>query len=277
MQFFGQMLGISLRSGIPMALNLMPTFWASLVRTPVEDWSECRDLEPVTFNYISSLQSLTQHTFQAFLEENDFPKFTFHSLTGEIVELCPGGSEIPLEFENRDYYIDCIKALKFSEWECKTRMTHILAGLATMAPISFIQNTFTPQEAELKFCGEAEVDVQFLEDHTIYQVGISSQDQHVLYFWAALHSFTQSEKAKFIKFACNQDRIPMVGPSQSTHIPPYPMKLAPPDLKDGDPDLQLIRVETCMFLIKLPRYSSYQTMRDKLLYAISCALDPLSG
>jgi hypothetical protein len=32
-----------------------------------------------------------------------------------------------------------------------------------------------------------------------------------------------------------------------------------------------------MFMVKLPRYSTYETMRDKLLYAISCALDPLSG
>ncbi len=42
-------------------------------------------------------------------------------------------------------------------------------------------------------------------------------------------------------------------------------------------DNQFIRVETCMFMVKLPRYSTYETMRDKLLYAISCALDPLSG
>ena len=150
-------------------------------------------------------------------------------------------------------------------------------GLASLAPISFLQNTFTGPEAELRFCGEAEVNIKFLQEHTIYQVGISHSDPHVNHFWAALQSFTQSEKAKFIKFACNQDRIPMRGPRDSSHVPPYPMKLAPPDQKEGDPDLQLIRVETCMFLVKLPRYSSFQTMRDKLLYAVSCALDPLSG
>ena len=277
LQFFGQMLGISLRSGIPMALNLMPTFWSSLVKTPVEDWSQCRDLDPVTFNYIASLESITQQTFDSFLQENDFPKFTFHSLTGEIVEICPGGIDICLEFDNKEDYIQRIKTFRLSEWRSETRVRHILAGLASLAPISFLQNTFTGPEAELRLCGEAEVDMKFLQDHTIYQVGISPSDPHVLHFWSALESFTQSEKAKFIKFATNQDRIPMVGPRESSHIPPYPMKLAPPDTKDGDPDLQLIRVETCMFLIKLPRYSSYQTMRDKLMYAISCALDPLSG
>ena len=82
---------------------------------------------------------------------------------------------------------------------------------------------------------------------------------------------------KFIKFACNQDRIPMVGPEESSHIPPYPMKIAPPDRREGEQDQQFIRVETCMFMIKLPRYTTYETMREKLLYAISCAMDPLSG
>ena len=60
-------------------------------------------------------------------------------------------------------------------------------------------------------------------------------------------------------------------------LPPYPMKIAPPDRREGDPDTQFIRVETCMFRVKLPRYSTYESMRDKLLYAITCALDPLSG
>ena len=102
LQFFGQMLGVSLRSGIPMALNMMPTFWRSLVSDPLVDWAESRDLDPVTFNYISSLQSLTQITAQTFLEENDFPKFTFHSLTGEIIELRPGGFHISVDFENKE-------------------------------------------------------------------------------------------------------------------------------------------------------------------------------
>jgi hypothetical protein len=32
-----------------------------------------------------------------------------------------------------------------------------------------------------------------------------------------------------------------------------------------------------MFMIKLPRYTTYEIMRERLLYGISCALDPLSG
>jgi hypothetical protein len=41
--------------------------------------------------------------------------------------------------------------------------------------------------------------------------------------------FVQEELGKFIKFASNQDRIPMVGDREWQHVPPYPMKIAPSD------------------------------------------------
>ena len=46
------------------------------------------------------------------------------------------------------------------------------------------------------------------------------------------HFLSQEELRKFIKFACNQERIPFGNPcrDESTmSIPPYPMKIAPPD------------------------------------------------
>ena len=68
----------------------------------------------------------------------------------------------------------------------------------------------------------------------MYQVGLMETDIHVQYFWNALESFTQEELHKFIKFACNQERLPQICPcrdggAETAHVPPYPMKIAPPD------------------------------------------------
>ena len=43
---------------------------------------------------------------------------------------------------------------------------------------------------------------------------------------------------KFIKFACNQERIPFGEPCRGNsdivmNVPPYPMKIAPPDGTGG--------------------------------------------
>jgi len=277
LQFFGQLLGFSLRSGIPLQLDMMPTFWRSLLDMPLTNWSESKTFDSVTNAYISLIESLTEESFEEFLEENDWPKFTYISLSGDLVELCPGGADIHLSWDNRIEYLEDIKTLRLREWESKERFVHIKCGLGTIVPLSFLQNTFSINDIELKLCGQPIVDVRYLKLHTIYQVGITNTDQHIQFFWAALESFSQEELGKFIKFACNQDRIPMVSQENSNHIPPYPMKIAPPDRRDGMPDQQFIRVETCMFMIKLPRYTTFETMREKLIYAISCALDPLSG
>lgn len=68
----------------------------------------------------------------------------------------------------------------------------------------------------------------------MYQVGLMETDQHIEFFWGALEMFAQEELCKFIKFACNQERIPFTCPCKdggpdTAHVPPYPMKIAPPD------------------------------------------------
>lgn len=54
------------------------------------------------------------------------------------------------------------------------------------------------------------------------------------------------------------------------HVPPYPMKIAPAEGREDRPT----RTETCMFMIK---YSSEQVMKERVLQAINCRDDPLSG
>lgn len=70
--------------------------------------------------------------------------------------------------------------------------------------------------------------------HTIYQMGLTEHDEHIQNFWHILESMSEEDLGKFIKFSCNQERIPQTCPCSSgekdvAHVPPYPMKIAPPD------------------------------------------------
>lgn len=83
--------------------------------------------------------------------------------------------------------------------------------------------------------------------HTMYQVGLMETDQHIEFFWTALEMFTQEELCKFIKFACNQERIPFTCPCKdggpdTAHVPPYPMKIAPPDGAAGNFFIEALNV-----------------------------------
>ena len=68
----------------------------------------------------------------------------------------------------------------------------------------------------------------------MYQVGLMETDTHIQYFWNVLEGFSQDDLGRFIKFSCNQERIPQTCPcrdggADTAHVPPYPMKIAPPD------------------------------------------------
>lgn len=55
-------------------------------------------------------------------------------------------------------------------------------------------------------------------------------------------------------------------PSDAARVPPA-----------GSPDSRYIRVETCMFMVKLPQYSSLEVMLERLRCAVHYREDPLSG
>ncbi|CAB4054717.1 HECTD4 [Lepeophtheirus salmonis] len=276
-QVFWTLLGMALRAGIPLALNLMPQNWKSLADCQLND-CDLRDFDPNTSNLISSIKNIkNQEEFEEFIEDYQFPKMTVLEVSGNERELIPGGGSIYLSWSNRNEYIEALKKFKMQEMECTERWIHIKAGLASVIPMDIFLSLFKPSEIEALICGPNRVNIRYIKEHTIYQVGIRESDAHVRYFWSVLETLSKSQIQKFIKFCSNQDRIQTWS---EENLPPYPMKIAPANGnsdEDDDPDQRYIRVETCMFMIKLPRYSSYEIMRKKIIFAISSAMDPLSG
>ncbi|XP_061866392.1 probable E3 ubiquitin-protein ligase HECTD4 isoform X2 [Colius striatus] len=297
LHFFGQLLGIAIRADVPLPLDLLPSFWKTLVGEPLDPDVDLQEADILTYNYIKKFENINDETELEALcaeiasqhlatESPDCPnkpccKFTYLTMTGEEVELCPRGRHIPVGWENKDMYAAAIRSLRLRELQTPECMTAVRAGLGAIIPLQLL-TTLTPLEMELRTCGLPYINLEFLKAHTMYQVGLMETDQHIEFFWSALETFTQEELCKFIKFACNQERIPFTCPCKdggpdTAHVPPYPMKIAPPDGAAGSPDCRYIRVETCMFMIKLPQYSSLDIMLEKLRYAIHYREDPLSG
>ena len=276
--YFGQILGMAVRSGIPLPIGMMPHFWKVLIDSneAVTD-SYLASYDPDLNKYLLEIQSNPcQESFDLFVEEHQYPNFVWQSIAGEEIELVNGGKNIQLDFDNRLEYIQLIKAFRTKELECKEKMNCILAGLYTILPMGYIRGVFTWKEFKLKVCGSNDINLNLLKKYTMYQVGISEDDRHIQDFWTVLFSLSSQQLTTFIKFACNQERIPK--PKDGNNLPPpYPMKIAPADAREEAQDNLLIRAETCIFMVKIPRYSSYDIMREKILYSIQSAEDPLSG
>ncbi|XP_028400510.1 probable E3 ubiquitin-protein ligase HECTD4 [Dendronephthya gigantea] len=278
--FFGQLLGIALRSDIPLALDILPSFWKSILGLPLSE-VDLHDADILTYNYIRRLSEISfKEDFERLCMEADISgtRFVFTSLNGEEVSLCPNGNDLLVTWENRLEYAKAVLEYRLKELSCEARVCAIKTGLATVVPIHVL-TILNPSDLEIRTCGIPNVDIDFLKVHTTYVAGVRTTDRHIEYFWNALESFSKDEQRKFIKFACNQERLPgrcsCQDGSTDLHVPPYPMKIGPPDGR-GPPDLRYIRVETCMFMVKLPRYTTQNVMREKLLYAINCREDPLT-
>uniref|UniRef100_A0A2K6FY02 HECT domain E3 ubiquitin protein ligase 4 n=1 Tax=Propithecus coquereli TaxID=379532 RepID=A0A2K6FY02_PROCO len=297
LHFLGQLLGIAIRADVPLPLDLLPSFWKTLVGEPLDPDQDLQEADILTYNYVKKFESINDETELEALcaeiasqhlatESPDSPnkpccRFTYLTMTGEEVELCSRGRHIPVAWENKDIYAAAIRSLRLRELQNTECVTAVRAGLGSIIPLQLL-TTLSPLEMELRTCGLPYINLEFLKAHTMYQVGLMETDQHIEFFWGALEMFSQEELCKFIKFACNQERIPFTCPCKdggpdTAHVPPYPMKIAPPDGTAGSPDSRYIRVETCMFMIKLPQYSSLEIMLEKLRCAIHYREDPLSG
>lgn len=272
----GQMLGIAVRSNIPLPINMIPPFWKGLLGDNISG-EDLAVFDPDMERYLRDMEAVHDaEAFEIFLDHHQNPSMVCHSISGEEVELISGGKEISVNFSNRKQYMTMIRQFQMKEIQSTERIHCIMAGMSSILPMGFIQSLFTPKELEFRVCGSSDIDLNILKKYTLYQVGISEEDRHIQDFWSVLFSLNSLQLRMFVKFACNQERIPR--PQDSNNLPPpYPMKIAPADARDEAQDNLLIRAETCIFMVKIPRYSTFDVMRQKIIYSIHAAEDPLSG
>lgn len=96
-----------------------------------------------------------------------------------------------------------------------------------------------------------------LQKSTKY-VGCEDSEEHIKWFWEIIHEFTDQEKKDFLMFTTGSDRSPLRGLSQ----------LAFTITGTGLDDTRLPSAHTCFNDLILPRYSSKEMLRTKLLQAM---------
>lgn len=228
-RFFGQILGLAARSGIPLALNIMPTFWKSLLFQDF-DASDLKAFDPFTFSYLGRIKECNdKDAFESLLAELKFPTFTLASLSGTETELTMNGVTKELTFDNRTEYVQCVEQFRLKEFQCQEALDEIRIGLGTMIPIDFPLQFFTVSEIETFFTGKTSViRVDLLKKNTKYLGGITEKDEIVQFFWSVLKSLSSKQLLKFLKFAANQERFQPGTTGEDLPLP-FPMKLAPAD------------------------------------------------
>ena len=180
----GQLLGMALRQkDTQLSLSLPSMVWKQLVGQPMD----AEDLSGFDHLARQSLRSLRDIDKEG-VDAESFGQVIFETFTTRLsdetqVELRPGGAATPVTFGNRLEY--CELALHARLHESQRQCDALLQGLCYMVPQRLL-TLFSWAQLESLCCGAAEVDVELLRSRTKYGVGVSPNQRHVRYFWAAM-------------------------------------------------------------------------------------------
>ncbi|XP_033108206.1 probable E3 ubiquitin-protein ligase HERC3 [Anneissia japonica] len=174
---------------------------------------------------------------------------------GEVdtFDLKEGGKDIPLNYDNKqeyvDLYIDCI----FNE-SVKDQYSAFAEGFLQVCGGPVLQK-FHPQELKTMVVGNDIYDWKEFERLVVYRDIFSKKHKTIKFFWQVFHDFTLQEKKKFLAFLTGSDRIPVQGMSRLKMI-------IRPVFESTD---YLPTAQTCFNIFELPLYKSKEKMREKLL------------
>ena len=95
--------------------------------------------------------------------------------------------------------------------------------------------------------------------------GYSSSDPMIQWFWRAVRSFDQTEKAKLLQFITGTSKVPLEGFSQLHGVHGTQRFNIHRAYGEG----RLPVAHTCFNQLDLPSYDSYEKMRAQLLLAMN--------
>ncbi|RYE83406.1 MAG: hypothetical protein EOO65_04005, partial [Methanosarcinales archaeon] len=186
-------------------------------------------------------------------------------LVGEVkeVELIPGGASIEVTDDNKWEYVTLLAAHKMTS-SILAQTNAFLAGFHELIPPSLI-SIFTEAELELLIAGLPTIDIADLKANTDYS-GFRPADEVVTWFWDAVESMDEQDRARLLMFVTGTSKVPLGGfKALQGQRGPHKFTIE----KAFSSEDALPQSHTCFNTLTLPAsYTSADVLREKLLIAI---------
>ncbi|XP_015840693.1 probable E3 ubiquitin-protein ligase HERC4 isoform X2 [Tribolium castaneum] len=221
--------------------------------------------EPVGLADLKGLSPMMANSLQSILDYNESD---FHSLfdlcfeisrdefgESRVVELKPNGSNIPVTQDNKNEYVNLYVDYIFNT-SIKKQYDAFHHGFMKVCGGRVLQ-LFHSHELQAVVVGNENYDWHALEEVAEYKNGYTSSDKTIRWFWEVIHEMPLEDKKKFLLFLTGSDRIPLQG-----------MKAIKIIIQPTTDDKYLPVAHTCFNLLDLPRYSTKEKLKYKLMQAI---------
>lgn len=276
-EFMGRVIGKCLYEGILVDIGFAGFFllkWALAANTGSGAESRYQA-------NINDLRDLDESLYQNLLKLKNYPgnvedfalDFTIEdviSIPGEPTEtitreLLPNGGNTPVTNENRVLYISLVARHRLHT-QPRLQTNAFLKGLGGMIQPSWL-SMFNQIELQTLIGGDmAEIDVDDLRANTeysgVYVIGDDGlEHETVRLFWQVMKELDGKDKGAVVRFVTSTPRAPLLG--FGVLNPRFTIR------DSGRDESRLPSASTCINLLKLPRYTSKQTLKEKLLYAVN--------
>ncbi|KAJ4934280.1 hypothetical protein JOQ06_007079, partial [Pogonophryne albipinna] len=220
------------------------------------------DMESEDYPFFQGLVYLLENNVSTLGYELTFSTEVQEFGVCEVRDLKPNGANILVTEENKKEYVHLVCQMKMTG-AIRKQLAAFLEGFYEIIPKRLI-SIFTEQELELLISGLPTIDIDDLKANTEYHKYQASSIQ-IQWFWRALRSFDQADRAKFLQFVTGTSKVPLQGFTALEGMNGIQKFQIHRDDRSTD---RLPSAHTCFNQLDLPAYESYEKLRHMLLLAI---------
>jgi len=249
-RFLGILIGIAIRTGSPLALNLAEPVWKQLSGASLT----IEDIMEVDRGFLSRLNYVRELDLS-----NDEIELPFTVLSSNNTEIGLLEKYNNISNENRNEYLKLVLQYRLHEFD--QQVAAVREGMAKVVPVPLLA-FYSGIELETMVCGSPHIPVDSLKAITSYK-NIDASEPLVTWFWEVIEEFTSIERSLFLRFVWGRARLPRTAADFRGRDFVFQIleKFSPPNM-------YLPESYTCFFMLKMPRYTSKAILREKLKYAI---------
>jgi ubiquitin-protein ligase E3 C len=180
--------------------------------------------------------------------------------SADEVDLVPDGRNVAVTRDNCLRFIALLAHFKLNT-QVRAQTAAFLRGLQDLIQPAWFE-LFGADELQLLISGSGRVDVRDWRAHTVYNGWTLDEERRVIgWFWETVDEMSDAERRQLLLFSTSCSRAPLLGFSALT--PKFCVNAGSAN------EHALPSASTCMNLLKLPRYTSKEQLRAKLLLAIA--------
>ncbi|CAH8630885.1 unnamed protein product [Dicrocoelium dendriticum] len=235
------------------------SFYKHILGVPVK----CSDLESDDYEFYKGLEFLLKNHISDLGYELTFSTEISEFGKTETRDLIEDGRNVHVTEQNKREYVRLV---------CQERMTGairqqldaFLGGFYEIIPKRMI-SIFNEQELELLISGLPNIDITDLKANTTYSKYQSNSPQ-IEWFWSALESLDQEDRARFLQFVTGTSKVPLGGFANLEGMHgPTKFQISRASVSSTS---HLPCAHTCFNTLVLPAYETYDQLRSRLLIAI---------